>query len=77
MRPDRHYAICAEIQQDHQKQMRRLHAVNQELLGALKAIDQWNSHPVDLSLDYGSNGVRDFYRGIARAAITEATGNTD
>ena len=53
--------------QEQEAELRRLHA-------ALQTIEQWNSHPVDLSLDYGSNGVRDFYRGIARAAITKATG---
>ena len=36
---------------------------------ALEKIAAWNSHDPMLGVDYGSNGVRDFYRKIARAAL--------
>lgn len=36
---------------------------------ALEKIAEWSSHSVKLSVDYGSNGVRDFYRNIARTAL--------
>lgn len=45
-----------------------------DLLIALKDIEQWKSHSIDFAVDYGSNGVRDFYREIARSAIAKATG---
>jgi hypothetical protein len=37
---------------------------------ALSKIADWNSHTTQMSVDYGSNGVRDFYRQIARAALS-------
>ena len=46
--------------------------VNQGLRDALQTIARWNSHTTELSIDYGSSGVRDFYRNIARAAIVIA-----
>lgn len=36
---------------------------------ALISIRDWNEHPPTLSTDYGSNGVRDYYRNIAALAI--------
>jgi uncharacterized coiled-coil protein SlyX len=36
---------------------------------ALSKIADWNSHTTQMSVDYGSNGVRDFYRQIACAAL--------
>lgn len=39
---------------------------------ALQQIADWNSHTTEFAVDYGSNGVRDFYRGIARAALSQA-----
>lgn len=38
---------------------------------ALEQIAAWDQHTSEFSADYGSNGVRDFYRGIARAALKE------
>jgi hypothetical protein len=38
-------------------------------LDALDKIETWSTHTADFSLNYGSNGVRDFYRSIAREAI--------
>lgn len=53
-------------------ELRRLYALNQELLEVLKVIEQWNSHTVEMSIDYGSIGVRDFYRHIAGTAYCKA-----
>lgn len=39
------------------------------LAQALQQIADWNSHTTEYAVDYGSNGVRDFYRNIARAAL--------
>ena len=44
---------------------------NAELVEALEAIEKWKSHALTFAVDYGSNGVRDLYRGIARAALTK------
>lgn len=40
-----------------------------EMHHALARIEAWDSHTISLSADKGSNGVRDFYREIARAAL--------
>lgn len=37
---------------------------------ALERIASWSEHPAMLGVDYGSNGVRDYYRKIARDALT-------
>lgn len=39
---------------------------------ALERIASWNEHPAMLGVDYGSNGVRDYYRKIARDALAAA-----
>jgi len=39
-----------------------------DLEAALERIAAWDEHDVSLSVDYGSNGVRDYYRRIARDA---------
>lgn len=49
-------------------------AVNAELLEALEKIEAWSSHTATFSINFGSNGVRDLYRAIARAAIQKAEG---
>lgn len=36
---------------------------------ALQQIANWASHPSDLGVNFGSNGVRDFYRQLARNAL--------
>ena len=46
--------------------------ITKELLDALKTIESWNSHTTAYAVDFGSNGVRDFYRAIARQAIAKA-----
>lgn len=43
---------------------------NDTLTQALQQIADWNSHTTEYAVDYGSNGVRDFYRNIARAALS-------
>lgn len=40
------------------------------LTQALQQIAAWNSHTTEYAIDYGSNGVRDFYRNIARLALS-------
>lgn len=44
-------------------------AQRDELLAALSRIAKWNEHTTEFAVDFGSNGVRDFYRGIASRAI--------
>jgi hypothetical protein len=44
-----------------------------QLREALRLIAEWESHPAGYGAAYGSNGVRDFYRSIARAALTQPT----
>lgn len=41
MRPDRHYAICAEIQQDHQNKLRQLQAEIEELSSENIRLHNW------------------------------------
>jgi hypothetical protein len=50
----------------------QLLADNQRLREAIEQISKWQSHTALFALDYGSNGVRDFYRNIASAALTTA-----
>ena len=55
-------AWCAAIQQ-----------AESEPAGAREALERiasWSEHPAMLGVDYGSNGVRDYYRKIARDALT-------
>jgi hypothetical protein len=40
------------------------------LTQALQQIADWDSHTTECAVEYGSNGVRDFYRNIARAALS-------
>lgn len=40
-----------------------------DLEAALQQIADWQSHSSEFSVDYGSNGVRDFYRLIAKQAL--------
>lgn len=47
-------------------------AVPSDERAALQRIADWSEHPPMLGVDYGSNGVRDYYRKIARAALTAA-----
>jgi len=42
------------------------------LESALVEIESWSSHTLELAIDQGSNGVRDFYRCIARDALAKA-----
>lgn len=66
---------CCEQAINDGNEIRKLREANAELtqkidrlIGALQTIERWGSHTSDLSVEYGSNGVRDFYRTIARAA---------
>ena len=52
-------------------EIKRLHDVNQMLLEALTMIENWSSHTTEFSVDFGSKGVRDFYRTIARSAVSK------
>lgn len=36
---------------------------------ALMRIVNWNEHDKSLALDFGSHGVRDYYRSIAKSAL--------
>ena len=44
-----------------------------DMLEALSKIEKWNSHTSEFAVDFGSNGVRDLYRGIASDAIHKVT----
>jgi hypothetical protein len=41
----------------------------EKLLKALDHIEKWDQHTIEFALDWGSRGVCDLYRGIARDAI--------
>ena len=49
-----------------------MNEITKELLDALKTIESWKSHTTAYAVDFGSNGVRDFYRAIARQSIAKA-----
>jgi len=51
-----------------------VHTNAPDLLKALKRIASWSEHSPEFSIDFGSNGVRDMYRSIAKEAIAKATG---
>lgn len=38
---------------------------------ALERIAAWDEHDLDLAVNFGSNGVRDYYRAIAREALEQ------
>lgn len=48
------------------------HAESSAMRIALERISNWDEHPARLSIDRGSNGVRDFYRNIAQEALNKA-----
>jgi len=39
-------------------------------------ISKWNSHSTDYAVNFGSNGVRDFYRAMADKALSETPGQS-
>ena len=43
----------------------------QRLRETIELIVKWNSHTTDFAVNFGSNGVRDFYRRIAESSLTE------
>lgn len=49
-----------------------MNEITKELLDARKTIESWNSHTTTYAVDFGSNGVRDFYQAIARQSIAKA-----
>ena len=59
------------------REIDRLKAINAELLEALKRVADWDlpsvvdrdGKPSSFTVEYGSDGARDFIRGIASAAI--------
>lgn len=64
------FRVQAEAERDAARAMVADRLVDAERMAeALKMIEKWESHTSEFSIDYGSNGVRDFYRAIARAAI--------
>lgn len=52
-----------------EEQVATLQAKHDALLSALKRVEVWSEHTLELAVDKGSNGVRDFYREIARTTI--------
>lgn len=65
-------AHCVGIQQE--RDLMAVEAQRDALLTALKTIVRWDSHTQEFAVDYGSRGVRDFYRQIAQEAIAKAEG---
>lgn len=55
------------------QQRDELAAQVQRLREALELIVKWNSHTTDFAVNFGSNGVRDFYRRIAESSLAEQT----
>lgn len=47
-------------------------AVPDGLADALRRIAAWDEHPASLGVDFGSNGVRDYYRRVALDALAAA-----
>lgn len=47
-----------------------------DLLEALETIANWKDHSPKLAVNFGSNGVRDYYRNIAKAVIAKANGES-
>ena len=56
-----------EMEQDIRHKQKRI----QTLESALIRIKSWDEHTLEFAVDYGSNGVRDHYRNIARGALEE------
>lgn len=52
-----------------QQQVMALEAERDALKATLQRIATWDEHDVSMEVDYGSNGVRDYYRRIAIDAI--------
>ena len=66
------WSIDADVQlRENAAELRRQHAEIEALRNALQTIATWDSHTIEFSVYYGSNGVRDFYRRIAIAATGE------
>lgn len=42
-----------------------------KLREALERIAAWNEHATDVAVNFGSNGVRDYYRTVAREALAQ------
>ena len=47
---------------DMEQTISELQAHNEILVEALQKINNWNTHSTKLAVDFGSNGVRDYYR---------------
>lgn len=59
----------SDLTGNYHEDVNALSAENQRLREALEQIAGWQSHTLPFAVDFGSNGVRDFYRNIARAAL--------
>jgi hypothetical protein len=46
--------------------------LNKELVEALERVAKWNELNLKTRCDIGSNGARDYYRGIAEEALAKA-----
>ena len=46
--------------------------LNKELVEALERVVKWNELSLKTRCDIGSNGARDYYRGIAEEALAKA-----
>lgn len=58
-----------QAQADMLVTIKRLKADAERYRDALDKIETWSTHTATFSINYGSNGVRDFYRAIAREAM--------
>lgn len=66
------YAIAAIQAQDNSNGVVVSQCVPDGYAQALQTIADWNAHSLELAVEQGSNGVRDFYRQIAIAALAAA-----
>lgn len=66
--------VIAKGMQGILEEVCRIQSERDELSAALKRIADWNEHTTEFAVDYGSNGVRDHYRQVARAALAAARG---
>lgn len=64
-KPHDAHTICAELNRARSLAQ----PPSSELAKALERIAEWDEHDVQMSIDLGSNGVRDYYRRIAIDAL--------
>ena len=62
----------AQLTQELAAAQAEIHALRE----TLQLISKWESHTPEFAVDYGSNGVRDLYRNLAKEALATTTDDT-